>query len=94
MRGGRPTAELMKNQQNLKSMLQTDLAVKFLKNMRGAPAYWLYDLVAMVRQLGTPTWFLTLSSADMQWQEVIQSIGTQYGKNFTNTRVCWAHVMG
>ena len=60
LRGGRPTAGLMKNQHNLKSMLQTDSAVKLLKNVRGSPAYWhrvLYDLLAMVRHLGTPTWF-------------------------------------
>ena len=37
----------------------------------------------MIRQLGVPTWFLTLSAADMQWPEIIQSIGLQYGHNFT-----------
>lgn len=67
-------------------MLRTDTAFKFLKNVRGSPAYWntvLLDLLAMVRQLGIPTWFLTLSAADMQWPEVIQSIAHQYGKTLT-----------
>ena len=43
----------------------------------------MHDVLAMVRQLGVPTWFLTLSAADMQWPEIIQSIGLQYGHNFT-----------
>ena len=39
-------------------MICTDTAFKFLKNVRGSPAYWntvLLDLLAMVRQLGMPT---------------------------------------
>ena len=71
-------------------MIRTDTAFKFLKNVRGSPAYWktvLLDLLAMVRQLGMPTWFLTLSAADMQWPEVIQSISHQYGKVLTADNV-------
>ena len=32
----------------------------------------MYDL-AMIRQLGLPTWFLTLSAADMHWPDGIQN---------------------
>ncbi|KAI8500028.1 hypothetical protein Bbelb_223450 [Branchiostoma belcheri] len=79
-------AGLMKNLDNVQAMLRTDNAFKFLTNVRGSPPYWnkaLLDLLAYVRQLGIPTWFLTLSAADMQWPEVIQSIAHQYGKNLT-----------
>ncbi|XP_078578075.1 uncharacterized protein LOC144862999 isoform X1 [Branchiostoma floridae x Branchiostoma japonicum] len=79
-------AGLMKNSDNVQAMLRTDMAFKFMRNIRGSPAYWntvLLDLLAMVRQLGIPTWFLTLSAADMQWPEVIQSIAHQYGKRLT-----------
>ena len=79
-------AGLMKVSDNVQAMLRTDAAFKFMKNIRGSPAYWdtvLLDLLAMVRQLGIPTWFLTLSAADMQWPEVIQSIAYQYGKQLT-----------
>ena len=41
----------------------------------------------MLRQLGTPTWFLTLSAADIQWPEMIQSIGRQYGRIFSDEEV-------
>ncbi len=80
------SAGMLKNPNIIQAMLRTDTAFKFLKNVRGSPAYWhtaLLDSLAMVRQLGTPTWFLTLSAADMQWPEVIQSIARQYGKELT-----------
>ena len=41
--------------------------------VRGTPAYWkefLYDVLAMVKQLGIPTYFLTLSCADQRWEEL------------------------
>ena len=30
-----------------------------------------YDLLAMIRQLGTPTWFFMLSAADMKWPDML-----------------------
>ena len=79
-------AGLMKSKENIQAMLHNDIAFKFMKNLRGCPTYWnsvLLDLLAMLRQLGTPTWFLTLSAADMKWPEVIQSIAHQYGTCLT-----------
>ena len=86
----RITAGLLKDKGKLQALIRNDMAVKFLKNVRGSPAYWnvvLLDLLAMVRQLGIPTWFLTLSAADMKWPEVIQSIGIQYGRHFSKEEV-------
>ena len=63
-------------------MIRSDDAHKFLKNVRGSPAYFqrvMYEVLGMIRQLGLPTWFLTLSAADMQWPDVIQTIARQYG---------------
>jgi len=44
-------------------------------------------VLAMIRQLGLPTWFLTLSAADMQWPDVIQTIARQYGTTLTEEDV-------
>ena len=41
----------------------------------------------MMRQLGTPTWFLTLSAADMKWPDMIQTIARQYGAMYTDEQV-------
>ena len=47
----------------------------------------MYDVLGMIRQLGIPTWFLTLSAADMQWADVIQTIARQYGTTLTDEDV-------
>ena len=47
-----------------------------MKNVRGLPAYWqdqLYDVLAMLQTLHIPTWFLTLSAADLHWPEIYSS---------------------
>jgi len=83
-------AGILKEKGRLTDLIRTDQAYKFLKNVRGTPAYWqqmLYDVLALLRQRGTPTFFLTFSCADLQWQEFIQAIGKQYGHNFTDEEV-------
>ena len=47
----------------------------------------IYELLSMIGTLGIPTWFLTLSAADMKWPEVIQSIAKQYGTIYTEQEV-------
>ena len=77
----------MKDPVFLKNLIRQDHGYRFLKQVRGTPSYWqtvFLDLVAMVRQLGIPTWFLTLSAADLRWPEVIFSIARQYGQSFTD----------
>lgn len=47
----------------------------FAKQIRGSRAYWyskLKELEAMVKQLGAPTIFFTLSAADLQWPELYE----------------------
>jgi hypothetical protein len=46
----------------------------------------MYDLLAMVRQLGIFTWFLTLSSADIKWPD-IRIIAQKQGVPLTNDDV-------
>ena len=48
-------------------------AFSFMSSVKGKPAYWnqfLYDVLAMVKQLGIPTYFLTLSCVDLRWEEL------------------------
>ena len=37
----------------------------------------------MLQMLSIPTWFLTLSAADLHWPEMIQAIAVQFGKILT-----------
>ena len=73
----------------MNEFVSKDKAYRFMKNVRGSPAYYqktFYDLLAMIRQLGTPTWFLT-SAADMKWPDMIQTIARQYGINYSDDDV-------
>ena len=82
LNGKMVTAGLLRDPNALQQLIQTEQAYKFLKNIRGSPAYWqseLYDVLAMLRSLGIPTFFLTLSAADLHWPEMIQAVASQYG---------------
>ena len=84
------TAAQAKDQAFLGQFVRTDKAYSFMKNIRGSPPYYqctFYDLLAMIRQLGTPTWFFTLSAADMKWPDIIQTIAKQYGVYYTDDEV-------
>ena len=90
MQGNRITAASIKNSESLQSIVKTDQAFKLLKTVRGSPAYFqsfFYDLLAMIRQLGVPCFFMTLSAADMQWPELLQQIAKQYGTNLSDADV-------
>ena len=47
----------------------------------------MYEVVAMVTQLGIPTCFLTLSCADLRWPELFQIIAKTKGNNITDEEV-------
>ena len=50
-----------------------DNAFSFMSSVKGTPAYWkqfLYDVLAMVKQLGIPMHLLTLSCAYLRWKEL------------------------
>ena len=47
----------------------------------------MYEVVAMVKQLGIPTWFMTLSYADLRWPELFQIISRMQGKDITDEEV-------
>ena len=84
------TASQVRSQESLNDYIRKDKAYCFMKNVRGSPPYYqrtFYDLLGMIRQLGTPTWFLTLSAADMKWPDVIQAIAKQYGVTYTDEEV-------
>ena len=84
------TAAQARNKELLSQFVRKDKAYSFMKNIRGSPPYYqrtFYELLAMVRHLGTPTWFFTLSAADLKWPDMIQTIARQYGVVYTDNKV-------
>ena len=54
--------------QRVKELIAMDKAFSFMSSIKGIPAYWkksLHQVLAMVKQLGTPKFFLTLSCVDL-----------------------------
>ena len=59
----------------------------------GMPPYWqkfMFEVVAMVKQLKMPTWFMTLSCADLRpvlWPELFQIISRTQGLDLTDEEI-------
>ena len=86
-------SDILKDEDSLKQMLEFDDGYRFLKPIRGTPAFWQgaqRDLLACVRQLGIPTWFCSFSSADMRWTNLLYSILKQEGRTATVEALEWA----
>ena len=78
---GNLTARLLSQNfsERVKSFIVKHEAYHFMSTTKGTPAYWkkfLYEVLAMVKQLGLPNFFMTLSCADLHWNELISIIAT------------------
>ncbi len=83
-------SQVKSNSQAFQNLLFQDQAYLFLRQIPGSPPYWqkfMYEVVAMVKQLGIPTWFMTLSCADLRWPELFQIIARTNGNNMTDEEV-------
>ena len=82
------TAGMLSNNfsDTVKSFIAKDESFNFMNSIKGTPAYWkkfLFEVLAMVKQLGLPTFFMTLSCADLRWNELIAIISKLKGENLT-----------
>ena len=60
------------------SLVKLDEGYKIFKTVRNSPQYWenqKKDVFAMIRQLGLPTLFISLSANDLHWPELILALG-------------------
>ena len=83
-------SHLRSNVRNFQNLIFQDQAYLFLRQIPGTPPYWqkfMYEVIAMVKQLGIPTWFMTLSCADLRWPELFQIIGKIQGLNLTDEEI-------
>jgi hypothetical protein len=77
-------SQVKSNSQAFQNLLLQHQAYLFLQQIPGSPPYWqkfMYEVVAMVKQLGIPKWFMTLSCADLRWPELFQIIARTKGNN-------------
>ena len=58
-------------------MVNKDQGFYFINQVKRIPAYWKrfqYEVLAMIKQLGCLTFFLTLSCVDLKWKEIPEII--------------------
>ncbi|XP_078312811.1 uncharacterized protein LOC144619258 [Crassostrea virginica] len=83
-------SSMIQNPDTLTSLISKDHAYQFLQTVRGSPPYWqkaLYKLLAAVKQFGIFNFFVTLSSADLNWYDTLQAISRQQGKYLTEKEI-------
>jgi len=74
----------------IRQHIKKDQAYQFLKSVRGTPPYWkktVKDLMAMVKQIGSPHFFLMLSAADMQWSKLLTILAKHKGLNLSDEAI-------
>ena len=60
------------------SLVKLDEGYKIFKTIRNSPQYWenqKREVFAMIRQLGLPTLFISLSANDLHWPELLIALG-------------------
>jgi hypothetical protein len=68
------TASNALNEDQIDSLIRHDDAYRVLKGIRTSPAHWEAEkkkVMAMIRQFGLPTFFITLSAAESRWGELL-----------------------
>ena len=58
----------------LQKFIANDKPFIFMSSINGTPSYWknvCHQVLAMLKQLGKPTFFLKLSCADLRWNELV-----------------------
>ncbi|XP_049340466.1 uncharacterized protein LOC111190042 [Astyanax mexicanus] len=91
--GRKINSALLQDKRELDKLIHNNEGTRFMQPLRGTPAYWektLRDLFAMLRQLGTPTFFCTFSAAEMRWPEVITAIKAQQGESVDFSALDWS----
>ena len=67
-------AGMFKNYKHfVEELVNKDQGFYFMNLIRGTLVYWKtfrYEVLAMIKQLGCPTFFLTLSCEDLKWKEL------------------------
>ena len=76
--------------EKVKEFISNDQGYSFMNTIKGTPAYWkrfLQEVLAMVKQLGLPTFFLTLSCADLRWNDLVSIIKNLQGETMSDEEI-------
>ena len=78
--GKKVTVADVLNPDSFNNIVRLNEGYRVLRKLRGSPAYWestKRDIFSMIRQLGIPTWFCSLSAADTKWPGLLRVLSKQ-----------------
>ena len=78
------------NSIGLQNLIFSDQAYVFMKNIPGSPSYWkrfMYEVIAMIKQLGPPSRWMTLSCADLRWNEIYKILSKLQGTEIADEQI-------
>ena len=71
-------------------IVRLDEGYYIFRNLRNSPAYLekrKKDAFAMIRQIGFPSLFISMSAAETKWPELLRAIGQLNGEIFTDKQI-------
>ncbi|KAJ8049155.1 hypothetical protein HOLleu_01770 [Holothuria leucospilota] len=78
LKGNKYTASDILKDTKHEKLIKLDEGYHIFRSLRNSPPYLnkrKKDLIAMIRQLGYPTYFVSLSAADTRWLDLIKVLG-------------------
>ncbi|XP_069139395.1 uncharacterized protein [Argopecten irradians] len=81
------TAGQVRDSTTTKEIVRLNEGYYIFRTLRNSPAYLSSkkkDVFAMIRQLGLPTWFMSLSSADTRWPDLLKTLAQLDGKKISD----------
>ncbi|KAK3090521.1 hypothetical protein FSP39_012459 [Pinctada imbricata] len=84
------TASEARDQSTQDRIVRLDEGYYIFRQLRNSPAYLASkkkDVFAMIRQLGLPTWFMSLSSADTRWPFLLKALSNLDGKIMSDEEI-------
>ena len=75
--------------ESILNIVRSDQAFYFMNSIKGSPAYWKkFKLVLdIIKQLSCPSFFLTLSCADLHWEKIPKIIAAANGHSFSGNEL-------
>ena len=76
--------------ESVRRFVSNDQNFSFMNQIKRTPAYWKKfqkEVLAMVKELVCPTFFLTLSCADLRWNELVEIISKLNSLGLTKENV-------
>ena len=76
--------------EKVKEFISNDDGYAFMNTIKVTLAYWkrfILEVLTMVKQIGLPTFFLTLSCADLRWNDLVSIIKHLEGAIMTDEEI-------